>query len=310
MVVSEDEVDKAFPANFYMIAGNPGTEETNCKVGGNITSAFLERLGKANENGEKLSWAALIRDMKSSLNDKGLDQVPELLTTHNVDVENEIAYVVPTNCTGKKRAVLIGVTYKDGNNGSANEDVIRVRDFLNNTQGYSQENMVTLMVDDVHLDPTKKNIRSSLLEAAKADPGDSVFVYISGMRGSVQLKDVKDDGDDGYRNSLICMDGKISQDDIIRNFVQKTDSGVEVTILMDCCNQGSAFDLPYRYSADSCSSKMDLDLAYKIPKPGKNKFKEDGNWLFFFDPHWACQDCLGTCCAGIVLTIFCCRGNE
>lgn len=47
--------------------------------------------------------------------------------------------------------------------------------------------------------------------------------------------------------------GQILDDDLYTHLVKKTQAGVTVTVLMDCCHSGSALDLPYEINATQSS---------------------------------------------------------
>lgn len=84
------------------------------------------------------------------------------------------------------------------------------------------------------------------------------WISFSGHGGRV--RDISGDEETGYDNTLIPLDfkrsGHIVDDDILNMLVKPMRSGVNVTVLMDCCHSGTVLDLPYRFSADDTSMRV------------------------------------------------------
>lgn len=61
---------------------------------------------------------------------------------------NESFDIVPNNCTGTRRAVLIGINYtgQQGQLSGCHNDVGNIKDYLINAQGFKLENITVLMV--------------------------------------------------------------------------------------------------------------------------------------------------------------------
>nr|KAJ3417814.1 Ca(2+)-dependent cysteine protease [Polyrhizophydium stewartii] len=173
-----------------------------------------------------------------------------------------------SSCTGRKRALLIGVNYFNTESelrGCIN-DVQNMRQFLTRGWGFSEgpDNMVVLTDDQPNqfFQPTRYNI----LEAMKwlvrgAQPGDSLFLHFSGHGG--QTEDLDGDESDGYDETIYPVDhktaGVIVDDEMNAILVRGLPHGVRLTAVFDCCHSGSALDLPFMYLPDGRlkqSSKM------------------------------------------------------
>ncbi|CAI5758791.1 unnamed protein product [Candida verbasci] len=164
-----------------------------------------------------------------------------------------------SNCSGRKKALLVGINYF----GSRNElrgpinDVNNVERFLL-TQGFSNDNIVKL-TDDQRVQraiPTRQNILDAIQWLIKgAQPNDSLFFHYSGHGG--QTEDQPDqygnyDEDDGYDEVIYPVDFETNGfiiDDLLHDLMVKTlPQGCRLTALFDSCHSGSVLDLPYMYS--------------------------------------------------------------
>ncbi|KAA8915156.1 hypothetical protein TRICI_002701 [Trichomonascus ciferrii] len=160
-----------------------------------------------------------------------------------------------SNCTGKRKALLIGINYF----GSKNElkgcinDARAVSKFLKDKYGYREEDMVILTDDqkDPRSHPTKANIlRGMQWLVAGAQTNDTLFLHFSGHGG--QTEDTSGDEDDGYDEVIYPVDfqraGHIVDDQIHDICVRPLMPGVRLTALFDSCHSGTVMDLPYVYS--------------------------------------------------------------
>ncbi|KAI0653869.1 caspase domain-containing protein, partial [Cubamyces menziesii] len=161
-----------------------------------------------------------------------------------------------SKCTGKKKAVCIGINYR----GQANElhgcvnDARNVQGFLMR-HGYKAKNIRVLTDDarDPDLLPTHKNIiRAMHWLVTGACAHDSLFFHYSGHGG--QVKDKDGDEVDGYDEVIFPLDYKASGcivDDLMHTImVKRLPAGCRLTALFDSCHSGSVLDLPYLYSTD------------------------------------------------------------
>ena len=161
---------------------------------------------------------------------------------------------------GTKRAVLIGINYvgQEGELSGCHNDVIRIKDYLINFQGFEERQITLLMDDGININPTKGRIIRAYRRIVKVSKaGDTVFCHYSGHGG--RTKDLDGDESDGLDETLIPMDyqsaGQIIDDDLFKELVQPMSEGVHATCLMDCCHSGTVLDLPYHFTAESDASK-------------------------------------------------------
>ncbi|RPD56505.1 hypothetical protein L226DRAFT_531355 [Lentinus tigrinus ALCF2SS1-7] len=160
-----------------------------------------------------------------------------------------------SKCTGRKRALCIGINYKGQPNelhGCVN-DARNVVKFLRR-RGYKSEDIV-LLTDDV-VDSRSRPTRANMLDAMHwlvkgAQPNDSLFFHYSGHGG--QVKDTNGDEVDGYDEVIFPLDYKRSGyivDDLMHTImVKKLPIGCRLTALFDSCHSGSVLDIPYMYSS-------------------------------------------------------------
>ncbi|KAH7047904.1 metacaspase-1 [Linnemannia elongata] len=159
-----------------------------------------------------------------------------------------------SNCTGRKRALLIGINYfgqKSQLRGCIN-DVRNIKAFIQRF-GFREEDTVTLTDDQTNPTriPTKANILSGMQWLVRdARPNDSFFLHFSGHGG--QTADLDGDEDDGNDNTIYPVDhtrAGVIVDDIMHDIMVKPlPAGCRLTAIMDCCHSGSALDLPFTYS--------------------------------------------------------------
>ncbi|PKY46017.1 hypothetical protein RhiirA4_401948 [Rhizophagus irregularis] len=160
-----------------------------------------------------------------------------------------------STCTGRKRAVLIGINYYHSEyqlRGCIN-DVNNIKKFLTGHYGFEESNMKILT--DEQLDPELFPTRENIIKAIKwlvHDPqeNDSYFFHYSGHGG--QVKDEAGDEEDGYDETIMPVDfmtnGQIIDDELHALMVAPLPKGVRLTVIFDCCHSGTVLDLPYVYS--------------------------------------------------------------
>ncbi|RPA99200.1 peptidase C14 [Choiromyces venosus 120613-1] len=179
---------------------------------------------------------------------------PQGMQSFHVPGAPQIGYEF-SNCTGKRKALLIGVNYfgQRGQLRGCINDVKNMSTFLHDRFNYKREDMVILTDDQQNprSQPTKQNILQAMHWLVKdAQPNDSLFFHYSGHGG--QTKDLDGDEGDGYDETIYPVDfrynGHIVDDDMHRIMVAPLKSGVRLTAIFDSCHSGSALDLPYLYS--------------------------------------------------------------
>ncbi|CAG8710965.1 8880_t:CDS:2, partial [Dentiscutata erythropus] len=156
---------------------------------------------------------------------------------------------VLSNCTGHKKALLIGINYFNTKNelrGCIN-DVHNVKKFLIELYGFKEADM--LILTDDQRDQTRIPYRGNIIAAMRwlvqdARPNDS------GHGG--QVEDLDGDEDDGYDETILPLDfeknGQIIDDEMHDIMVKPLFPGVRLTAIFDSCHSGTALDLPYIYS--------------------------------------------------------------
>ncbi|RIA93234.1 caspase domain-containing protein [Glomus cerebriforme] len=160
-----------------------------------------------------------------------------------------------SNCTGRKRALLIGINYFNTPfelKGCIN-DVANMKRFLIELYNFREGDMVILTDDqsDTKKIPTKENILKAMKWLVHdARPNDSFFFHFSGHGG--QAEDLDGDEDDGYDETIMPLDfqknGQIIDDIMHDIMVRPLPPGVRLTAIFDSCHSGTALDLPYIYS--------------------------------------------------------------
>ncbi|KAL0571526.1 Ca(2+)-dependent cysteine protease [Marasmius crinis-equi] len=168
--------------------------------------------------------------------------------------EDRQPYFQYSQCTGKKKALCIGINYV-GRNGELNgciNDARNISRFLCTHFGYKQEDIVMLTDDATNPRqiPTGQNIIQAMQWLVNgASPNDSLFFHYSGHGG--QTKDLDGDEDDGYDEVIYPLDHEENGHIIIHDILVKPlPAGCRLTAIFDSCHSGSALDLPYIYSTE------------------------------------------------------------
>jgi hypothetical protein len=170
-----------------------------------------------------------------------------------------------SNCTGRRRALLIGINYigQKGELRGCINDVRNVSQFLVENHGYKREDMVTLTDDQPNpvMQPTKENIIRAMQWLVKdAQPNDALFLHFSGHGG--QTEDLDGDEEDGSDEVIYPVDfktaGHIVDDEIHHHVVKPLPAGVRLTAIFDSCHSGSVLDLPYLYSTKGVLKEPNL----------------------------------------------------
>lgn len=168
-----------------------------------------------------------------------------------------------SNCSGRRKALLVGVNYfntKQQLKGCIN-DVKNIQKFLLRS-GYKEEDMVVLTDDqEARSQPTRANMLRGMQWLVKdAQTNDTLFFHYSGHGG--RTPDLDGDEDSGYDDVIYPVDfqtnGHIVDDLIHETMVRPLQPGVRLTALFDCCNSGTAMDLPYVYSTKGILKEPNL----------------------------------------------------
>ena len=177
-----------------------------------------------------------------------------------------------------KRALLLGLNYvgtPNQLNGCIN-DVNNMASYLMSTLGFSRSDIIILS-DYTAVKPTRANIiKYLLLLIKKVVAGDSLFLVYSG-HGDL-IRDKSRDEISGMDSVLCPLDyatsGYIVDDDLRKYIIDAIPSGAQLTVVLDCCHNGTGCDLRYVHTDksvvnanpanDSILSNANLSLMQKI----------------------------------------------
>lgn len=269
----DQRAEEAIPAEFRMISGchdgQTSADVSNVagtfqlpdpagRAGGACTASLLQVLYA--DHGS-MSWVDTLRMMRKDLEEKDYSQVPQLSSSRMVDLSDPCYFVKPGS-TGVRRAVMIGINYvgQQGELSGCHNDVLNMKQYLQDVEGFEDHNITVLMDDGKNQEPTRANILAAYQGlVSDSRDGDTVFCHYSGHGGFVVDED--GDEDDGYDETLCPVDyedsGQITDDDLFKLLVHPMATGVTATCLMDCCHSGTVLDLPYRFVADGDNVNME-----------------------------------------------------
>ncbi|WMV20004.1 hypothetical protein MTR67_013389 [Solanum verrucosum] len=156
------------------------------------------------------------------------------------------------NSSSRKRAVIVGISYKNTRNelkGCIN-DAKCMKFLLTNRFNFPQDSILMLTEEerDPYRIPTKHNIRMAmywLVQGCQA--GDSLVFHYSG-HGS-QQRNYTGDEVDGFDETLCPLDfetqGMIVDDEINATLVRPLPRGAKLHAIIDACHSGTMLDLPF-----------------------------------------------------------------
>jgi len=235
------------------------------RAGGACTSTLLKIL-YADEHvpEEDLSFTEVLEAMQAHLSESGYTQIPQLSSMNPIDVSTRFD-LVPDTVTGTRRAVMIGINYVGDSAGELSgcwNDVLNMKKYIMDVHGFDEENIIILMDDGEHIEPSKDNIiKAYETVVAQSEENDAIFLHYSGH--GTKLRDDDSDEADGYDEALVPRDfqsaGMIRDDDLYDILVKPLEDGVHMVSLMDCCHSGTIMDLPYIFKGDGSQSEMILD---------------------------------------------------
>jgi hypothetical protein len=263
-------------------------EEESAYMGKSSKSGYsLEHVGA---QACLISWAHMLRQMKSEFKEVGYPQVPKITTSRKIDLSKPFS-LTPEGFNprkGKKRSLLIGCNYRndEGAELKASHDDIRSmkvrsicvllyfscilqlvaqcvvsfslpQDYIVNVHGFSEDSdvMTVLLDDEIHTPPTFMNIVEAFKKLSEeSQPGDAVFVQFSGHGGRV-LDSAVDSEAESYDEVIVPSDyhhtGLIRDTLIFKTLLAPMRYGVTLTILIDCCDNGMVMELPYAWNSKS-----------------------------------------------------------
>lgn len=101
--------------------------------------------------------------------------------------------LVPDDCTGTRRALLIGINYvghSPGELSGCHNDVGNMIEYIKNVHGFQESNITVLLDKEGYTQPTKANIEAAYKTlVAQTESGDALFCHYSG-HGYVRKKKV------------------------------------------------------------------------------------------------------------------------
>ena len=130
-----------------------------------------------------LTFVQVLKKMRTILKSGKYSQIPQLTSSRKMDVTQKFD-LIPPACTGTKRAILIGINYvgQTGQLSGCHNDCLNMKDYVTKTYGIEEGNVVVLMDDGKHTEPTRANILAAYAEAvAISESGDALFCHYSGM---------------------------------------------------------------------------------------------------------------------------------
>ncbi|KAJ7784262.1 caspase domain-containing protein [Mycena metata] len=160
-----------------------------------------------------------------------------------------------SKCTGRRRALCIGINYRGQSHelrGCVN-DAKHIFSFLVRYAGYRPEDIVVLTDDSPHAraQPTRQNMIDAMHWLVKgAQQHDALFFHYSGHGG--QTPDLDGDEVDGYDDVIFPLDyrhaGYALDDELHSIMVNPLPPGCRLTTIFDSCHSGTVLDLPYSYN--------------------------------------------------------------
>jgi hypothetical protein len=152
------------------------------RSGGACTSALLKVLyNEHHKNDENLSFVDVLTRMMQVLGEK-YTQIPQLTSSRMMDVKEKFD-IVPDDCNGRRRAILIGINYvgQQGQLSGCHNDVGNIKDYIMDAQGFQEKDIVVLMDDGNHTNPTHDNIINAIRTlVSETEAGDCAFLHYSG----------------------------------------------------------------------------------------------------------------------------------
>jgi len=255
---NDDEVKKYIPALILLISGRMNEDNNSGNnFGGLCTKAFLAALTLS---GSERTWDQLLMHMRTSMlhllaqpvNQQHPRQLPQL-TSSRIIHPDQRAEIFPSNCSGKKRALFIGINYTSKGESieeldSCHMDVKKLKQYLQDVHGLQDDHCLVLLDDDKEMIPTCKNIIRAIRNIVNLSKrGDYLFIHYCG-HGGVYTTDGK------FKECLVPIDfdtaGLIEADTLYTEIVSSLLDGVTLTCLFDCCYSNTILDLPCRFGVE------------------------------------------------------------
>lgn len=174
-----------------------------------------------------------------------------------------------------KKAVIVGINYPNTNNelkGCVN-DALLMEKVLRTHYDFKD---VTLLLDAAaHTDAILMALNALV---KNAEPGDVLYFHYSG-HGSQMLDDADDDYELDGLDEIICpidlnWNDKVIRDDDLKEIFNKVPNGVNLTVMLDCCNSGGGLDQLNQYQPLGEASKNAKVLGGRFLPPPNLKLEE------------------------------------
>ncbi len=170
-----------------------------------------------------------------------------------------------------KKALIIGINYIGTENelGGCINDANRLKQFLEQKQGFTGD-QITILTDDPQGEdqskkPTKANIISHFNQLIlNAKSGDYIFFSFSGHGASILDKNY--DEEDGHDETIVPLDFKTNGlivDDWFKSMVNLLPKNVKMFALLDSCFSGTGFDLKYLIKQQGSDTSYSLKASNK-----------------------------------------------
>lgn len=247
----------------------------NGRAGGACTSAMLNILYTDEQKTDvEYTYQEVLVKMREQLVEKGYEQIPQLSSSRPMSIKERFD-LVPQDCPGTKRAVLVGINYvghEQGQLSGCHNDVHNMVKYIKDVHGFEDENIILLLDDGENVEPTKEHIMAAWVKLVNdTKEGDAVFVHYSGH--GCKVEDDNGDEADGFDETIVPLDylenGFIRDDDIFKTLVGPLPSGVTMTAVMDCCHSGTVLDLPYVFTPGQDNDEMEFQQDYNFDHLGK-----------------------------------------
>jgi metacaspase-1 len=137
-----------------------------------------------NQNSSNLTFQELLLRLRESLAAKGLSQIPQLTSSRPLELKRTPFSL--SSGPGQRRALLVGINYRgqSGELRGCHNDIVNVRRYLIDRQGYSPNNILVLLDDGKHIFPTRQKIILGLQQLVEhSRSGDNVYFHYSGHGG-------------------------------------------------------------------------------------------------------------------------------
>ncbi|TCD69525.1 hypothetical protein EIP91_007148 [Steccherinum ochraceum] len=154
----------------------------------------------------------------------------------------------------RKRALLIGITYRDAEHERERlirpvEDVAAFKGLLIRKYAYEDEGIVVMTdTEDVmdHLQPTKANILREIRHLVTGTEAGDALVFLYAGHSHQRAESKKGNEQDGKDECIETMDGEeIIDNDLKATLVEPLPVGSRLTAIFDSCHSGTLLDLPH-----------------------------------------------------------------